>query len=605
MKKTLLLTIIISIFSFTACSDGIDDGANNKTDIAVTGNVRETYVTGVSVMGYANLNLIPNGTEDGYIIGVICSTEPEPNIDNCISKSTTNAMVGNEFSTTLYNLAPNTKYYYRTYVYVGNLYHYGKVKDFTTKDIGSSLITGDACDISMFGAKLAGSAKKETLGLADKYRIGIVCSTTPNPEYSNSNFFYSDISDGDFQTMVTNLSKDTKYYYRVCICYDYEHYTYNRYIYGETRSFTTAKTFSQAELSTNDARNITITGAKLFGTADTYALGINNYSLGFVYSTQRESDKSSWSKVSATQESRNASAEISNLSATTTYYYCIYVKNGLTGDYYYGDVKSFSTLSITDKAITCVTNSYGCFTANISMTLNWEEIGKLNNYSLSMLYSTNSNPTIENCKENEERFDFWYWNSSDRCSDNTHIVNISPLSNSTKYYYSPLLTYNLENGSKAYIYGKIYSITTRPFSPQYAGVDMGDYGIWAGCDLGAENPEEIGEFYAWGETTPKDSYTKENYNPTNIDAASANWGNGWRMPTLGEILRSITQYETTYKGVDGIMWKASNGNRIFFPKKNDYWTSTYFNSTEHRDWWYGGSGACSNYYGLRIRPIKK
>lgn len=42
-------------------------------------------------------------------------------------------------------------------------------------------------------------------------------------------------------------------------------------------------------------------------------------------------------------------------------------------------------------------------------------------------------------------------------------------------------------------------------------VDLGLSVYWASCNLGAESPEESGNFYAWGETSPKSSYDKENY----------------------------------------------------------------------------------------------
>ena len=42
-------------------------------------------------------------------------------------------------------------------------------------------------------------------------------------------------------------------------------------------------------------------------------------------------------------------------------------------------------------------------------------------------------------------------------------------------------------------------------------IDMGDAGLWSCCNLGADVPWETGDFYAWGETEPKEQYTWENY----------------------------------------------------------------------------------------------
>ena len=43
-------------------------------------------------------------------------------------------------------------------------------------------------------------------------------------------------------------------------------------------------------------------------------------------------------------------------------------------------------------------------------------------------------------------------------------------------------------------------------------VDLGLSVKWATCNLGANAPEEFGDYYAWGETRPKETFTDENYN---------------------------------------------------------------------------------------------
>lgn len=42
-------------------------------------------------------------------------------------------------------------------------------------------------------------------------------------------------------------------------------------------------------------------------------------------------------------------------------------------------------------------------------------------------------------------------------------------------------------------------------------VDLGLSVKWATCNLGANAPEEFGDYYAWGETRPKETFTDENY----------------------------------------------------------------------------------------------
>ena len=58
-------------------------------------------------------------------------------------------------------------------------------------------------------------------------------------------------------------------------------------------------------------------------------------------------------------------------------------------------------------------------------------------------------------------------------------------------------------------------------------VDLGlPSGIkWATCNVGAKSPEESGHRFAWGETSPKNEYTKENsllYNKKIKDDISGN-----------------------------------------------------------------------------------
>ena len=118
----------------------------------------------------------------------------------------------------------------------------------------------------------------------------------------------------------------------------------------------------------------------------------------------------------------------------------------------------------------------------------------------------------------------------------------------------------------------------------YEWVDLGLSVKWATCNVGANKPEEYGDYFAWGETEPKTKYSWETYkwcngsgdtqtkyctdcyfgnfgtidNKTqlelNDDAARANWGGSWRMPTdaeLTELLEQCTWTPTSQNGVYG------------------------------------------------------
>ena len=125
---------------------------------------------------------------------------------------------------------------------------------------------------------------------------------------------------------------------------------------------------------------------------------------------------------------------------------------------------------------------------------------------------------------------------------------------------------------------------------------------WATCNIGASCPEEYGDYYAWGETRPKSEYTMSNSasggrswgdigGNSSRDAATANWGGSWRMPTkteFKELKDNCTWTWTTQNGHKGYRVTGENGQSIFLPaagyrdgdtlcydgEYGDYWSST-------------------------------
>ena len=102
---------------------------------------------------------------------------------------------------------------------------------------------------------------------------------------------------------------------------------------------------------------------------------------------------------------------------------------------------------------------------------------------------------------------------------------------------------------------------------------------WATCNVGADSPEEYGDYFAWGETKSKNMYIQENSitHGTRIgnidcslsyDAARAHWGICWRLPTKKEIeeLINICSWRWTRQNkVNGYKVTGPNGNSIFLP----------------------------------------
>lgn len=120
--------------------------------------------------------------------------------------------------------------------------------------------------------------------------------------------------------------------------------------------------------------------------------------------------------------------------------------------------------------------------------------------------------------------------------------------------------------------------------------------LWADRNLGATSPEDFGYYFAWGETSPKSTYTWSNYkfgNSVNSlskynsmdkyrldscdDPATIMLGPKWRMPTpaeCNELFRGSHNDNLPWKfsieGINGILGMGikSNvtGNSLFFPQ---------------------------------------
>ncbi|MCQ2073232.1 MAG: caspase family protein [Bacteroidaceae bacterium] len=153
-------------------------------------------------------------------------------------------------------------------------------------------------------------------------------------------------------------------------------------------------------------------------------------------------------------------------------------------------------------------------------------------------------------------------------------------------------------------------------------VDLGLSVKWATCNVGAEKPEDYGDYFAWGETSPKSDYTwlnlkyctksdlenlkfskyvtKRKFGPVDNrttlelsdDAARANWGGSWRMPTIAEfqeLIDKCTWTWTTMNGKNGYkVVSKSNGNSIFLPAAGYRLAGTHLYSVgSYGDYWSG------------------
>ena len=161
-----------------------------------------------------------------------------------------------------------------------------------------------------------------------------------------------------------------------------------------------------------------------------------------------------------------------------------------------------------------------------------------------------------------------------------YIYEFTGLQSNTEYY---VLAYAINSVGESK--GEHIYFTTMEdedtFINGYEYVDLGlPSGVkWAAYNVGASSPTESGNYYAWGEIEPKAEYSEANCSTYNVslgdisgnpdyDAARAEWGATWRIPTKEEMeeLRDNCYWEwTTIDDVIGYKITGPNGNSIFMP----------------------------------------
>ena len=212
-------------------------------------------------------------------------------------------------------------------------------------------------------------------------------------------------------------------------------------------------------------------------------------------------------------------------------------------------------------------------------------------------WSTSQNPTVNDYKTSVVTVPGTFYS----------LTNLTP---NTTYYVRAYATNSAGTG-----YGDEVRFTTLE---EDGGIINGheyvDLGLpsglkWATCNVGANNPEDYGFYFAWGETTTKAEYTSGNsltfglsiselqsqgiidgnHNLTpSHDATTANYGSTWRMPTkaeMEELLNNCTWKWTTQNGVNGYKVTGPNGNNIFLPAAGYRFRSSLYFAGEYGYYW--------------------
>ena len=173
--------------------------------------------------------------------------------------------------------------------------------------------------------------------------------------------------------------------------------------------------------------------------------------------------------------------------------------------------------------------------------------------------------------------------------------------------------------------------------PKCEAVDLGLSVKWATRNVGATSPEDFGDYFSWGEVCSKTTYIRDSCKTYNeniddisgnglYDAATANWGDGWRMPTkaeMQEIIDNCAWECTIINNVMGYKVTGLNGNYIFLPVAGYIFSSSHC-AEEYDCCFYWSSSPYDDdaasflrilygkiyidnryrYYGHSIRPVK-
>lgn len=319
--------------------------------------------------------------------------------------------------------------------------------------------------------------------------------------------------------------------------------------------------------TTGNASNINYSSATLNGTVENYNKEDENIKFVFLYSTSEDIQNSSDGRtVEATcDEDGNLTANITNLIDNTTYYYAAAYKAG-NEDYVLGEVKSFKT----NPLVTTIENPK---TTVVSVTLQGTCSKGIYIAGFSVKKEGDSEYTQYDAYPDE---------------NGNFSAYVEDLDINTKY-----LFYAFAQADDQTIKGMEYSFSTKPLCPDDNHPHMIDLGLpsgtkWACCNVGASKPEEYGGYYAWGETSEKDSYWLRTYqyyhiddinqselcvnigediSGTEYDVARKIMGSAWRMPSdedYSEMIEFCNMTTIKYKGEYGLLCTGPNGQQIYF-----------------------------------------
>lgn len=519
-----------------------------------------------------------------------------------------------EYSHQVMNLGDGQTYRYEAYMICNDETVYGGEITFTTEQIPDPespiVTTADVTDITQTTAVSGGNVTDD--GGASVTARGVCWSTSQNPTISD-NHTSDGNGTGSFTSNLTNLTANTTYYVRAYATNE------NGTSYGEQKSFTTLQNIELPTVTTADVTDITQNTAVSGGNV-TDDGGATVTARGVCWSKDPNPTIDN-SFISNGNGTGSFTIEISGLTSATTYYVRAYATNSEGTSY--GEQKTFTTLqyiqlpTVTTTIVTNVTSTTATSGGNVT------DDGGATVTARGVCWSTSPDPTIDDNK------------TSDGNGTGAFTSQLTNLTHSTTYY---IRAYATNSEGTSYGEQKYFSTLSDGMINGHQYVDLGlSSGLkWATCNVGADSPEDYGNYYAWGETETKAEYTEDNSvtygqqlndisGNAQYDAAAANWGGSWRMPTrdeITELMYNCSWTPETQNGVDGFKVTGNNGNYIFIPASGYrdgsssyiYGECYYWSSTPHQysndysyilysDYEYQSEDMNYRYRGLTIRPV--
>lgn len=609
--------------------------------------------------------------------GVCWSTSHNPTVSGSHTASGTGT---GDFTCDITNLTASTLYYVRAYAKNSKGTVYGEEVSFTTLAIPPdppTVSTGSVTNITTTSATGSGNVTHD--GGSAVTERGLCWGTSHNPTISGQHIAAGS-GTGNFTETMTHLTVNTKYYVRA--------YATNSVgtSYGDEVEFTTL-TVSVPGVTTANVTNIGNNSATGGGNVVSDG-GATVTECGICWSTSHNPTISGSHATGFIQSGTGSFiVNMTNLTANTTYYVRAYAINSQgTG---YGEEVEFKTSQTPTYIVSVSANPSnggtvtggGTFQQGQSCTvsataatgynfLKWTENGQQVSTNASYTFNVTGNRTLVAQFQTQS-----YTISASASPSNGGTVSgggtygqgqqcTLTANHATGYTFVKWT----ENGNQVSTSASFtFTVTSnRTLVAQFnynnvGGHEYVDLGLpsgllWATCNVGADTPEDYGNYYAWAETTTKTIYnwstyqycmgsdnTLTKYCPSSYwgyngyednlwtlqagdDAATANWSNGWRMPTVDEfqeLCNNTTMTWTTRNGVNGCLFTAANGNSLFLPAAGyrsgsnlngsgsygSYWSSNLYDRAPFHAWGFGFNSAnwfSSNrfrYYGQSVRAV--